>query len=117
MAALIALSDRRTAITANDLGAAFAIREGAYRRAATLIGSEGAVSGLHATGKALAQLTAAFARHSTMRRAWLPNYSRAYKALSAAERNTVVSALLADGTVTVRPDAPGMLFAGEVDLE
>ena len=115
-AALIALSDRRTDIGVSDLVTAYAIREGIYRRAATLIGTEGAISGMHATGKALEQLTVVFSKHGEMRRAWLPNYSRAYKALTTAERNSVVNTLITDGTVKTDPKALGMLFAGDVDV-
>src|SRR3546814_14542154 len=46
LAALLALFDKRTVISAGDLSTAYAIREGLYRRPASLIGYDGALSGM-----------------------------------------------------------------------
>src|SRR3546814_16744459 len=45
LAALLALFDKRTVISAGDLSTAYAIREGLYRRTASLIGYDGALPG------------------------------------------------------------------------
>jgi hypothetical protein len=111
MAALIALSDRRLVIEVDDLDIAYAIRLGTYRRAAPMVRNDGAVSGMHATGKAVMQLASAFRRHGFIARSHLPAYSRSSKALSTAERESVVKSLTADGVARLDPDLPGRLVS------
>jgi hypothetical protein len=111
IAGLIALSDRRTTVKATDVEVAFAIRFALYRRAATLVGTDGALSGMHATGKAAEQLSVAFRRHAFIARSHLASYSRAFKGLSTAERESVVRALLADGIARTDTGLAGRLVS------
>src|SRR3546814_20196658 len=69
LAALLALFDKRTVISAGDLSTAYAIREGLYRRTASLIGYDGALSGMHPTGRALEPLRAHFQAKPSIYRA------------------------------------------------
>ena len=97
MAALIALSDRRLQIERKDLETAYAVRENLYWRSRALIEKSGAISGLHATAKAVDDLTKTFKRHAEIRRGHLPNYSRTYKSLANHEREGVIRTLVANG--------------------
>lgn len=97
LAALVALSDRRTVIGVRDLSIAYAIREGLYHRAASLIGYDGALSGMHATGRALEQLRAHFAAKPHIFRSNLPKVSRQFARLSIPEREAVIRTLLQEG--------------------
>ena len=80
-----------------DLAIAYAAREGIYHRAANLIGYEGALSGMHATGQALEQLRAHFDEKPFLYISNLPKVSRKFKALHIRERDAVVHALLSEG--------------------
>lgn len=97
LAALVALADRRTTIGVRDLAIAYAIREGIYHRAASLIGYDGALSGMHATGQALEQLRAHLERKPFIYLSHLEKLSRRYARLSIPEREAVVRALQSEG--------------------
>lgn len=97
LAALVALADRRTTIEVRDLAIAYAIREGIYHRAASLIGYDGALSGMHATGQALEQLRAHLERKPFIYLSHLEKLSRRYARLSIPEREAVVRALQSEG--------------------
>lgn len=97
LAALVALADRRTTIEVRDLAIAYAIREGIYHRAASLIGYDGALSGMHATGQALEQLRAHLERKPFIYLSHLEKVSRRYARLSIPEREAVVRALQSEG--------------------
>jgi hypothetical protein len=111
IAALIALSDRRTTVHRDDLATAYAIREGIYHRASALIAADGALSGMHATGRAHSQLATAFSNHPHLYRSDLPKMSRAYRGLSEAERATVVRSLIEDGYCSRHPTKTGSLIS------
>lgn len=93
MAALIALSDRRMEIEVRDLAIAYGIREGLYHRAASMIGQDGALGGMHPTGRALEQLRLRFAARPFIYRSNLPKESRQFAKLSVGERQAVERAL------------------------
>lgn len=97
LAALIALSDKRTVISVRDLHIAYQVREGIYHRAASLIGYDGALSGMHATGRALEQLRAHFERKPMIYRSKLKYLSRQFARLSIPEGNAVIQALVREG--------------------
>lgn len=97
LAALIALSDRRVVIQKGDLQTAYAVREGLYRRAASLIGYDGALSGMHATGRALEQLRQHFERKAGIYRSDLRKVSRQFARLSIPEQDAVMRALQSEG--------------------
>lgn len=97
LAALIALSDRRTVIGVRDLSIAYAIREGLYHRAASLIGYDGALSGMHATGRALEQLRQHFERKPAIYRSDLRKVSRQFARLSIPEQDAVMRSLQSEG--------------------
>lgn len=97
LAALIALSDQRTTINAADLRVAYAIREGLYHRTAALIGYDGALSGMHTTGRALEQLRAHFEAKPAIYRSQLPKVSRQFAKLSLPEREAVIRAIQVEG--------------------
>ena len=88
IAAVIALSDQRTSISSHDLETAYAIRENIHYRAAALIGDSGAISGMHATGIAVEQLTNAIRKHGAIAMAHLPNYSRRFKSLDTRSKES-----------------------------
>jgi Bifunctional DNA primase/polymerase, N-terminal len=111
MAALLALSDRRIVIDVCDLAIAYAIREGLYHRSAALIRDDGAISGMHTTGKAYEQLATAFTRHAELYTSNLPNWSRMYKSLSTGERASVVRSLIDDGHCSRKVDASNCLVS------
>src|SRR5690606_4212051 len=94
LAALVALSDRRTSVGVRDLHIAYRIREGLYHRAASLIGYDGALSGMHATGQALEQLRSHFATKPHIYLSNLPKLSRRFARLSIPEREAVVRTLV-----------------------
>ena len=97
MAAAIALSDRRTIIERRDLAVAYAIREGLYRRSAAMIGFDGALSGMHATGRALEQVRLLLEAKGFVYRSRLPKDSRQFGKLSLPERESVLRALQSEG--------------------
>jgi len=97
LAGLIALSDRRLVIRAADLRVAYAVREGIYHRAASLIGYDGSLSGMHATGRALEQLRQHFEKKAGVYRSDLPKLSRQFARLSIPERDAVMRALQSEG--------------------
>jgi len=101
MAALIALSDRRTEIDVHDLAVAYAVREGLYQRTAALIGFDGALSGMHQTGRALEQLRQRLEAKPFIYRANLPKESRQFSKLSLPEREAVIRALISEGWAKV----------------
>lgn len=94
LAALIALSDRRIVVDVRDLSIAYAIREGLYHRAASLIGYDGALSGMHATGRALEQLRQLLKKKPFIFRSHLEKVSHQYSKLHVRERDQVVAALI-----------------------
>lgn len=96
-AALIALSDRRTVIDARDLAIAYAIREGLYHRAASLIRHDGALSGSHKTGRALEQLRQILSQEDFIFRSNLPKRSRQFAGLAIGEQEAVIRALQTNG--------------------
>lgn len=97
IAALIALSDGRTAISVRDLACAYSIREGVYHRAAALIGNDGAISGMHVTGKALAQIEQALKSKPHLYRSHLAKVSRQFGKLSMHDQESVIKAAVARG--------------------
>lgn len=97
LAALIALSDRRLAIDVRDLAIAYAVREGLYHRAAALIGYDGALSGMHATGRALEQVRQLLVKQPFVYRSNLPKLSRQFSKLSLPEREAVLRAVVSEG--------------------
>jgi len=97
LAGLIALSDRRLVIRPDDLRVAYAVREGIYHRAAKLIGYDGSLSGMHATGRALEQLRQHFEKKAGIYRSDLPKVSRQFSKLSVPEREAVIRTLQSDG--------------------
>lgn len=97
LAALVALSDRRTVIGVRDLSIAYAIREGLYHRAASLVGYDGALSGMHATGQALEQVRAHLERKPYLYLSHLSKVSRRFAGLSIPEREAVVRTMLQEG--------------------
>lgn len=98
MAALIAISDHRQVIDVDDLRAAYAIREGLYRRAAALIANNGALSGQHVTTLALEQIQQLMARCPWVYRSQIHRQaSRHFGKLSVHEQNSVVQALVRQG--------------------
>ncbi|QQP97939.1 bifunctional DNA primase/polymerase [Lysobacter enzymogenes] len=97
IAGLIALSEGRTTIDVRDLATAFAIREGLYHRAAALIGFDGALSGMHSTGRAVEQIRALMQRKPFIYISHLHKDSRQYGKLSVSERSAVLSALHSEG--------------------
>lgn len=97
MAALVALSDRRTLIDVRDLAIAYAIREGLYRRAASMFGIDGALSGMHNTGRALEQIRLHLVAKPFVYRSNLAKVSRKFAALSVPEREAVLRAVQTEG--------------------
>jgi hypothetical protein len=97
LAALIALGDRRTQITVRDLVIAYAVREGLYHRAASLIRVDGALSGMHTTGRALEQLRQHLTEKPFLYRSNLTKVSRQFGKLSLPEREAVIRAVQAEG--------------------
>jgi hypothetical protein len=95
----IALSDKRLIITAEDLQTAYGSRLGNYHRVSDLIIDAGSLSGMHPTGKAKAQLQAAFRRFPTIYRSQLHNFSRQYEKLSMQEQGHVLASLCAEGSI------------------
>ena len=103
MAAIIALSDRRTVVEKADLDWAYKVREGMYHRAAALIGHDGAISGLHATGIAVQQLTKVLKKVPRLYRSALGSRSRKYDSLSVHDQAGVVRTLITNGTAQYGP--------------
>ena len=101
MAALIALSDRRLVIAVRDLAMAYAIREGLYHRACSLIGHDGALSGMHPTTRAFEQLRNKFERSPFLYRANLPKESRQFAKLAIHEQQAVQKELQVQGVARV----------------
>jgi hypothetical protein len=93
IAALVALSDRRTIVEPGDLAIAYAIREGLYHRTAALVGNDGALSGLHNTGRALEQIKRQLQKHPFLYRSNLPKISRPYAGLALHEQRAVERAI------------------------
>jgi hypothetical protein len=101
IAALIALSDRRVTIEERDLAIAYAIREGLYHRAASLIGHDGAISGMHPTGRAIEQIRQRLETSPFVYRSQLPKLSRQFAKLSVSEQQAVVQSLQHQGFARV----------------
>ena len=101
LAALIALSDRRTVVGPRDLDIAYKVREGIYHRTASLIGSDGALSGMHTTGRAVEQLRQHLASKAAIYRSNLPKLSRQFAKLSVGEQEAVIRALVTEGSARV----------------
>jgi hypothetical protein len=99
LAGLVALSDKRMKINADDMNVAFSLRVGLYKRTKALFDGEGAISNQHITTKAADQIRAALERKPVLYRSQLPLYSRQYKQLSVAEQNAVVVSLIEDGSM------------------
>ena len=99
LAGLIALSDKRMTINADDMNVAFSLRVGLYKRTKALFDGEGAISSQHITTKAADQIRAALEKKPVLYRSQLPSYSRQYKQLSVAEQNAVVVSLIEDGSM------------------
>jgi hypothetical protein len=99
LAGLVALSDKRMKINADDMNVAFSLRVGLYKRTKALFDGEGAISNQHITTKAADQIRAALERKPVLYRSQLPSYSRQYKQLSVAEQNAVVVSLIEDGSM------------------
>lgn len=116
MAALVALSDLRIEITADDLRIAYAVREGLYHRVRVLADYDGAISGMHVTGQALEQVRGVLRRHKSIRKCHLANFSRKYKGLSVQERNAVLAALYDSGEIADVKDHKGLLASQICEL-
>lgn len=101
LAALIALSDRRTVIDVRDLDVAYKVREGLYHRAASMIGADGALSGMHSTGRALEQIRQHLTTKQAIYRSNLPKLSRQFAKLSVPEQEAVIRALVTGGIARV----------------
>src|SRR3546814_5781971 len=84
------ISDWSSDVCSSDL----AIREGLYRRTASLIGYDGALSGMHPTGRALEQLRAHFQVKPSIYRSNLKKVSRRFGALSVHDQESVIRELL-----------------------
>src|SRR3546814_13455876 len=78
------ISDWSSDVCSSDL----AIREGLYRRTASLIGYDGALSGMHPTGRALEQLRAHFQAKPSIYRSNLKKVSRRFGALSVHDQES-----------------------------
>jgi hypothetical protein len=116
IAALIALSDQRMEISRDDLATAYTIRENIHDRAAALIGDSGAISGMHATGIAVEQLTKAIKTHGSIAMSHLPNYSRKFKKLDARSQESVLKTLILNGVASITSNRGRRLVAvGAVD--
>src|SRR3546814_14911789 len=83
------------------LSTAYAIREGLYRRTASLIGYDGALSGMHPTGRALEQLRAHFQAKPSIYRSNLKKVSRRFGALSVHDQESVIRELPTQGVATL----------------
>lgn len=97
LGALIALGERRLRVTARDLGIAYAIREGLYHRAASLLSYDGALSGMHPTGRAMEQLRLRIESKGFIYRSHLRKESRQFAALSIPEQEAVIRTLVSEG--------------------
>lgn len=97
LAGLVALGERRLTVTARDLAIAYAIREGLYHRAAALVGYDGALSGMHPTGRALEQIRQHLVEKPFIYRSHLPKVSRKFAGLSIPEREAVLRAVQSEG--------------------
>lgn len=97
LAGLVALGERRLTVTARDLAIAYAIREGLYHRAAALVGYDGALSGMHPTGRALEQIRQHLVSKPHVYRSHLPKVSRKFAGLSLPEREAVLRAVQNEG--------------------
>lgn len=112
MAGLIALSDRRLVVTVRDLATAYAIREGLYHRTASLIGFDGALSGMHPTGRAREQLRQHIEAKGFVYRSHMEKVSRQFAKLSVPEQDAVTRSLVNEGFARieggklVRPETP-----------
>ncbi|MCC5794954.1 MAG: hypothetical protein JJT85_09490, partial [Chromatiales bacterium] len=111
IAAYLALSDQRIRISAQDMTIAFAIREGLYYRVRALATHDGSLDGLHATGAALAQVQGLFERHSGIYLSRLTTMSRRYAALSVAEQQAVIRALISAGIAEHHETRKGFLVS------
>jgi hypothetical protein len=111
IAACLALSDQRISITIADMATAFAIREGMYHRVRALATHDGSLDGLHATGAALAQVQKLFERRPSIYLSRLPSLSRRYGALSVAEQQAVIRALVSAGIVEHHETRKGLLVS------
>jgi len=105
LAGLMALSDKRMTINADDMNVAFSLRVGLYKRTKALFDGEGAISSQHITTKAADQIRNALERKPVLYRSQLPLYSRQYKQLSVAEQNAVVVSLIEDGSMGQAEDS------------
>jgi hypothetical protein len=99
LAGLVALSDKRTTISADDMDTAFALRVGLYKRTRALFAGEDAISDKHISVKAADQIRGRLEQKAVLYRSQLPAFSRAYRRLSVAEQNAVVVSLVEDGSM------------------
>ncbi|NOG32944.1 hypothetical protein HLB35_16305, partial [Halomonas sp. TBZ9] len=100
MAALIALSDKRTTIDASDLQTAYNIRLGLYHRTAAMVADSGAISGMHVTGQAFEQIKGVLHKKATFYRGEFKTRSRKFKELSERDKDSVVQSLISNGLIT-----------------
>ena len=99
MAGLIALSDKRLEISADDLQKAYNIRLGLHDRLQTIIEYSGAMSGKHHTTVALEQVETILRKREFVRVSELKRDSRPFKALSIYEQNSVIDTLIKFGAL------------------
>ncbi|HEY5805386.1 MAG TPA: bifunctional DNA primase/polymerase [Lysobacter sp.] len=101
MAAGLALSDGRCVIGVRDMATAYEIREGLHARTVTMFAEDESLSGDHPTVRALNVLRRKFTREPFIYRSHLGNHSREYRRLDVNGQNSVVRALVDEGTVKV----------------
>jgi hypothetical protein len=100
-AGLLALANRRLFIDASDLKAAYAIRIGLYRRVASMMEADGAVSTASDTGKAEEQVISALRQNKKLYLSKIKYVSRRFAALEVNDRAAVIRSLVAEGTALV----------------
>lgn len=111
MAGLLALSDRRLSISAEDIKTAFAIRVGIYHRASKLAKENGSLDGLHKTTSAYEQVVEVFEKKQSLYRSQIPAFSKKFKALSVREQKEIIQALLDNEVVSHTKESEAHLIS------
>lgn len=111
MAGLLALSDKRLSINAEDIKTAYAIRLGIYHRASKLAKEDGSLDGLHKTTSAYEQVVELFEKKQSLHRSHIPAYSRKFRALQVREQKEIIQALLDNDVVSRAKGAEALLIS------